>query len=258
MDTATRDLLAKTPGSIGDTARAYAISFSRIVPERTENLSVFNNGLYMVIIARMESYKEAFEPSIGKHPDNLLLPVHTKGVDEIHRLFDLATPVRDIIFKLDLPSMTLYSMLLESKSYRDGFTIMDKNYTTSALEIIYEETKRACSHQVLFDKSAYVINNTSTLKKFLQYIEHPSLPAAIAAIFSGKEYETPISNRLNRLKEITQEVLDTNEILSLLKKENSSASTLQMIQVDLYQLETERDMIRLMTDKEYEDFFDKE
>lgn len=173
----TQNLLRHEPGSIGDTARAYATSFARIVTERTDNLPEFNNGLFMTIMYRALAIEQA-----GTTAGNLLMPVHQRGVDELHHYFDLANQDKDVKYKLDLPTMVFYSMLLESASYRQGFAGMSNDDIQTALQVIHQEIAKICPYQVLISEDDFAYFNILVSQSFLMKIDK-SLTAIIGAKF---------------------------------------------------------------------------
>lgn len=177
MDATTLEMLRNEPGSIGDTARAYATSFARIVTERTNKPEAFNNGLYMTIMYRIR-VMEQLETTEG----NLLLPLNTKGVDEIHRLFDLEEPFEDMPFKLDLPTMTLYAMLLESPLYRRGFAEMNATEVLYPLGIIYEEIYKICPYQSIIKRLAFDLENSFRVTKFIMAADKSLKPIILDRI----------------------------------------------------------------------------
>jgi hypothetical protein len=161
MDAKTQSLRSE-PGAIGDTARAYATSFARYVTEKTDNLNNFNSAFLITLMHRALVFEQT-----GNTTGNLLLPIHTKGVDEVHRLFDLVNQNNDIKYKLDLPTMILYSMLLESASYREGFAGMINGDIQIALGIIHQEIKEICPYQVLIGEDDFIYFNSMVSQSFL-------------------------------------------------------------------------------------------
>lgn len=162
MDAATLIALRNEPGSIGDTARVYATSFARIVTERTDEQDVFNNGLHLTLMYRAIALEKA-----GTIDGNLLLPLHIKGVSEIHRLLDAAEPDLDLPFRQDLPTMVLYAMLMESPSYRRGFAEMDSREILYPIGIIYEEIGKICPYQVRVIRNGFDLENAFLVRMFL-------------------------------------------------------------------------------------------
>lgn len=173
MDAATLNVLRNEPGSIGDTARAYATSFVRIVTERTDELDVFNNGLFMTIMYRALSMEQA-----GTTAGNLLIPIHIKGLDEVHRVFDVVNQDNNVKYKLDLPTMVFYTMLLESVSYRKGFAAMANEDIQTALQIIHQEINKICPYQVLISEDDFAYFNAMVSQSFLIKVDK-SLAAII-------------------------------------------------------------------------------
>ena len=173
----TQNLLRNEPGSIGDTARAFATSFSRIVTEKTEQLDVFNNGLFMTLMYRALAMEQA-----GTTAGNLLIPIHQRGVDEMHHLFDLVNQDNDVKYKLDLPTMVFYSMLLESASYRKGFAGMSNDDIQTALQIIHQEITKICPYQVLINEDDFAYFNILISQSFLMKVDK-SLTPIIGAKF---------------------------------------------------------------------------
>lgn len=181
MDAATLNVLRNEPGSIGDTARAYATSFARIVTERTDEQDIFNNGLHLTLAYRAIVLEQA-----GTTEGNLLLPLHTKGVSEIHRLLDIVEHDLDLPFRLDLPSMVLYTMLLESASYRRGFAEMNAKETLPPIGIIYEEIEKICPYQVRVDRFGFDLENSSLVRRFLLEADKSLKPIILGRI-TGKQ-----------------------------------------------------------------------
>lgn len=173
----TQNIFRNGPGSIGETARAFATSFIRIVAKRTNDLDEFNNGLFMTIMYRALAFEQA-----GTIKGNLLLPIHTKGLDEVHRIFDMVNQDNDIKYKLDFPTMVFYSMLLESATYRQGFAGMNNDDTESALKIIHQEIVSICPYQVFINEDDFSYFNIIVSQSFLLKADK-SLTSVIGAKF---------------------------------------------------------------------------
>lgn len=162
MDQKTLNSLRNDPGSIGETARAYATSFVKIVTQRTNDFGEFCNGLFMTIMYRSLAMEQT-----GITSGNLLLPFVRKGLDEVHRIFDQVNQDNDIKYKLDLPTMVFYTMLLESESYRNGFARMNNADIETALEIIHSEITKICPYQILISESDFTYFNIMISQSFL-------------------------------------------------------------------------------------------
>lgn len=176
MNLQTKQLLIYAPGSVGDTSRAYALSYSRIIRQKTKDLEEFNNALNQVISIRELAYKK-----IGVNDQNLLIPASTNGVNAIYRILDPideeAKSNSDIseedysllisFLRLDLPTMVLYAMLLESNIKRQGFAAADSEFLEEALRTLYSETYKICPYQTMFSEDDFLIANTDKVKLFL-------------------------------------------------------------------------------------------
>lgn len=178
MDHQTRTLLRTAPGSVGETAKAYANSYSRINRINTREIREFTTGFKQVVTYRVMAYQQ-----IGVDDQNLLSPVTETIFQPIYDFFDeieehmktgvLLSEYKDNrpIFKIDLPTMSLYTMLLESNNKRLGFAAADDDFMSEALKIVHQETYSTCSYQTFFTETDFVEENMLKLKLFLFKID---------------------------------------------------------------------------------------
>ncbi len=167
MDAQGIYFLRTEPGSIGDTARAYATGFKQLAPVIILYERMFNHAFNSVLL-RME--RESDDNTIAD--GNLLIPIHTKGIIEIHRLLDLTEGEKSVAYKLDLPTMILYAMLLESSSFREGFIKMENEDIMTVLRIIHEEITSVCQHQVIGSEYEFVFLNSCLIPEFIMQADY--------------------------------------------------------------------------------------
>ncbi len=176
MDNLLKIQLRTAPGSIGDTAKSYAKSYSSINKTCAKDLTNFTDAFRAVVAMRLMAYA-----SLNVDDGNLLSPpVTEKTFQPIYNFFDefeerhggsyaFESLGNRNHFKIDLPTMILYTMLLESKNKREGFAfgIMDSSFMNEVLRIIYQETNNVCSYQTFFSESNFIVENNHKLALFL-------------------------------------------------------------------------------------------
>lgn len=170
MDSQTKNLLQNGPGSVGETAREFAKAYARVSswanqkPQETPHtIEEFNNSLISVL-----NFRALIFEKVGMAHTNLLFPIYEKGINEIYRIVNLAgSPAYQIDYKTDLPSMTLYAILLESQSYREGFAASPDPYVRDALRVIHQEISKIFPRQVLVDEWEFIDWNMIYYKQFL-------------------------------------------------------------------------------------------
>ncbi|HRO86101.1 MAG TPA: hypothetical protein PK110_14855 [Niabella sp.] len=178
MDYQTKTLLRTAPGSVGETAKAYANSYSRINKIGTRDIREFTNAFMQVATYRVMAYQQ-----IGVDDQNLLSPISETIFQPIYNFFNeieeqmkAGVPLSEYkdnrpLFKVDLPTMTLYTMLLESNNKRLGFAAADDDFMTEALKVVYQETNAGCSYQTLFTETDFMEENMLKVKLFLFNID---------------------------------------------------------------------------------------
>lgn len=177
MDNLLKTQIRTAPGSVGDTAKAYAKSYSSINKTCTKDLTKFTDAFRAVVAMRLMAYA-----SLGVDDGNLLSPPVTENTFQpIYRFFDdfeekhggsyaFESLGNRNHFKIDLPTMILYTMLLESNNKREGFFafgIMDSSFINEVLRIVYQETNNVCSYQTFFPESNFIVENNHKLLLFL-------------------------------------------------------------------------------------------
>ena len=174
MDQITKTLLRTAPGSIGETAKTYATSYSKLLSRKTTNIVEFNEAFIQVIMFRVAAY-ERFEINdknlLSPITNNILNPIydffaemekHIKaGLDPIEYV-DNSTK-----FKMDLPTMILYTMMLESNNKRTGFAAADLDFMNESLKVIHQESNLACPYQSFFTETDFIQENNRKVKLFL-------------------------------------------------------------------------------------------
>lgn len=175
MSALTENLLRNGSGSIGETARAYADLYKKINALRTLNEDEFNNALLNVLTLRAIVYE-----NLGVHDGNLLIPIHLNGLKQIHVFFKeveeyikTRMPIpnyvdKSIELRLDLPTMILYSMVLESDNKRKGFAGAGELFIKRVLKVVHQEVKSICPYQVLFSEEDFIEENYGKILVFIQ------------------------------------------------------------------------------------------
>ncbi len=179
MDAATEYLLKNGFGSIGETARAYSNSYKNLNNIRTVNEDEFNNSFLTVINFRIVAYE-----SIGIDGGNLLIPIRLNGLNKIHAFFNemevyIKTEIpeseyidKSIGLRIDLPTMILYSMILESNNKRIGFAGAREQFMRMALKIVHQEVKTVCPYQVLFSEDDFIEENYPKIYAFIHDVDN--------------------------------------------------------------------------------------
>ena len=185
--TIIEEIIKTAPGFIGERARNYALLFKRSLPKGTEETTAFNKAFFIAIIQR-----DTLTDITRKQEGSLLHPLYDKGIDEIHRVCDKVGISQEAKYRLDLPTMVLYSMLLESESLRIIFDKADEQFYQFALKGIYQEVRRICPSQIRVEEQEYIKLHTTLLKPFLsmnrsvgQNDMNEGIKSIIAKMFKG-------------------------------------------------------------------------
>jgi len=183
------EIIRNAPGFIGNTASNYSLLFRKYLHQSSDEAEDFKKAFMLVIMHRI-----LMSEIEGRKEGNLLYPIHIKGVDEIYSSFDKMNIGSETNFKLDLPTMILYSMLLESEYFRITFEKEDTFFHKISLEAIHLEVVKICPKQIKFNLSEFVQKNIPLLIIFLdlhksraQRVQH--LGGAIAAMFGAGGYK---------------------------------------------------------------------
>lgn len=76
-------------------------------------------------------------------------------------------PFQDFPFKIDLPTMTVFTMLLESDKLRRGFAALSQTELLYPIGIIYEEIQKICPYQCIVGRLAFDFEITFQYMDFL-------------------------------------------------------------------------------------------
>lgn len=167
-------LLRTAPGSVGETAKTYANSYARINKVATRDKQQFDTAFKQVILFRVLAYEK-----FSVDDKNLLQPFKENILQPIYSFFDeIEEQMKNNIsafeytdnrpvFQVDLPTMALYTMLLESNNKRMGFAGADEDFMFEALKVIHQEAKAECAYQSFFTEADFIEENMMKLKLFL-------------------------------------------------------------------------------------------
>ena len=126
------------------------------------------NQVFTSLLLRREKVSDDNNIASG----NLLIPTHTKGLKEILRILNTVPGEKCAVYKLDLPTMVLYAMLLESDTYREGFVRMENEDLMQVLTMIYEEIKSVCPHQCLGSEDEFTFLNSCLITDFVKEADY--------------------------------------------------------------------------------------
>jgi hypothetical protein len=151
------------PGSIGDYARTYAKSFFQIAPGKIFKKNEFDKHFTDVLQIRAEICEKG-----GLAEENLFMPLHLKGINQIHKYLSGVCADNNILYELDLPMMILYAILLESKIQRLEFTFYDQASTKKALKVLWDEVANFSHRQVIIEKDVFISFNSAIIPYFIR------------------------------------------------------------------------------------------
>lgn len=276
MDRETLLLLRTEPGSIGETARAYATGYYRVAPVTFKDERLFYQLFTSVLMKREQANTDN-----NLEDGNLLIPAHTKGLNEIYRIFDLIPGERYIGYKVDLPTMILYSMLLESESYREGLIRMENADVMDVLSMIYEEVKSVCPNQTLDSNYNFTFQNSCMISDFIieanseryrfqkETITSPqttiekknlnnTLSPFINGLFSGQNIneKKPLrqQSKLVALNELWKDISIHQKAYNVLEQMEDLNSALSKLKDTIHLLEEKMNKILSMTEEEFRNY----
>lgn len=183
------------PGSIGNATRSFVMSYADVGSRTASSAQEFNTTFHRVLINRENDYlKQKLEDG------NLLVPTKEKGIAEIHRNFDSLTIGENTLYHMDLPTMILLVLVLESRKRRKFLLGLTQDSLMQCILIVYEETNKVCSYQSIFNKGEFIFNASRLLRLYFENLKRESfLAKTFIKAFSEKilENEKPILDTSN-------------------------------------------------------------
>lgn len=167
-------------GSVSVTTQTFANCYSSATSKKTTSRDEFNS-----VFARIIDERIAICERLGINDTNLLI---NNIEDAFQKLVFIVQGIEVLKedksrdsnhFLVDLPTMILYTMLLESKTKRDWFALFKPPIMKAALKEIHHQCYSLCSHQTLFSEESFIKDNEQKVKVFLYEID-PALIDKIA------------------------------------------------------------------------------
>lgn len=158
-------------GSISKTTRVYAKRYAQLMPTKTNDLLKFSTPFEKVIEERSfisQGLENNEENLFGEDYRLALMMLH--GFFEEMEIVNRRSPGTQK-YLIDLPSMILYSMILESKTKRTWFESFDSNAIMAALKEIHHQCVELCSYQIQYDEQTFVLEHKSDLKLFVSFLQ---------------------------------------------------------------------------------------
>lgn len=159
-----------------DDSKGYAAAYLKMMPIRTPDLQNFVEGLLKVIDLRIKIFNQ-----IGFPDGSLIRSLNSDYFTLIYDFFN-ELAIRGVMglskpfemrksLELDLSTMILYFIILESEDNRDLLKCSNIENISKLLKFLYLDVNLICSYQTCLTTEEFIEENAPFLHLFISKIE---------------------------------------------------------------------------------------